>query len=136
MDQSNEDKSCVYLKKMFPNLTVASLEAQRKEKAGGAVTARVRRNPWHRCQPPDENEGSRKRPNNRRHQKNYEGEVKVQTKQLSRSRQDWHLVGFQVQPGGDVFVNTVGTFGVASASYYWSRVASAVGRLCQKIPDL
>ena len=28
-------------------------------------------------------------------------------------------------------MNTVGTFGVASASYYWSRVASAVGRLAQ-----
>ena len=34
-------------------------------------------------------------------------------------------------PGGDVFVNTVGTFGIASASYYWSRVAAAVGRLAQ-----
>ena len=31
--------------------------------------------------------------------------------------------------GSDVFVNIVGTFGVASASYYWSRVASALGRL-------
>ena len=28
-------------------------------------------------------------------------------------------------------MNTVGTFGIASASYYWSRVASAIGRLCQ-----
>ena len=42
---------------------------------------------------------------------------------------DWHLLGCQVSPGGDVFVNTVGTFGIASASYYWSRVAAAVGRL-------
>ena len=31
-------------------------------------------------------------------------------------------------------MNTVGTFGVASASYYWSRVATAIGRLCQYIP--
>ena len=29
------------------------------------------------------------------------------------------------------FINTVGTFGIASASYYWSRVAAAVGRLVQ-----
>ena len=28
-------------------------------------------------------------------------------------------------------MNTVGTFGIASASYYWSRVAAAVGRLVQ-----
>ena len=34
---------------------------------------------------------------------------------------DWHLLGCQVSPGGDVFINTVGTFGIASASYYWSR---------------
>ena len=34
-------------------------------------------------------------------------------------------------PGGDVFVNTVGTFGIASASYCWSRVAGAIGRLLQ-----
>ena len=40
-------------------------------------------------------------------------------------------LGCQVVPGGDVFVNTVGTFGIASASYYWSRVAAAVGRLSQ-----
>ena len=44
---------------------------------------------------------------------------------------DWHFLGCQVKPGGDVFVNTVGTFGVASASYYWSRVAGSVGRLLQ-----
>ena len=35
------------------------------------------------------------------------------------------------KPCGDVFVNTVGTFGVASASYYWSRVAGSIGRLLQ-----
>ena len=31
----------------------------------------------------------------------------------------------------EAFVNTVGTFGIASASYYWSRVAGAIGRLLQ-----
>ena len=30
---------------------------------------------------------------------------------------DWHYLGCQVILGGDVFVNTVGTFGIASASY-------------------
>ena len=42
-----------------------------------------------------------------------------------------HFLGCQVKPGGDVFVNTVGTFGVASASYYGSRVAGSIGRLLQ-----
>ena len=45
--------------------------------------------------------------------------------------QDWRLLGCQVRSGGDVFINTVGTFGVASASYYWSRIATALGRLTQ-----
>ena len=57
-------------------------------------------------------------------------------RQVPISRQDWHLLGCQEEPGSDVFVNTVGTFGLTSANYFWSRVASAVGRLCQKIPDL
>ena len=46
---------------------------------------------------------------------------------------DWHLQGCQVEVGGDVYINKVGTFGVASASFYWSRAASALGRLTQYI---
>ena len=30
-----------------------------------------------------------------------------------------------------MYINKVGTFGVASASYYWSRVASAIDRFAQ-----
>ena len=44
---------------------------------------------------------------------------------------DWHYLECQVIPGGDVFVNTVGTFGIASVSYYWSRVAGAIERFLQ-----
>ena len=42
---------------------------------------------------------------------------------------NWHFLFCQVVPGAEVFVNTVGTFGIISASYYWSRVGAAVGRL-------
>ena len=52
-------------------------------------------------------------------------------RQIPIAEQDWHLLGCQVVPGGSVFINTVGTFGVASASYYWSRVESAIGRIAQ-----
>ena len=49
---------------------------------------------------------------------------------------DWHLLGAQVYPeGGCACINKVGTFGVASASYGWSSVASAVGQLAQYLPD-
>ena len=48
-----------------------------------------------------------------------------------RSPRDWHLLGCRVETGADVYINAVGTFGVASASYCWSRVSSALGRLSQ-----
>ena len=56
-------------------------------------------------------------------------DVKEGHRQIPIDPRDWHLLGCQVDRGGDVFINTVGTFGITSASYYWSRVSSAVGRL-------
>ena len=44
---------------------------------------------------------------------------------------DWHLLGCQVLTGGDVYINTVGTIGVAAASFFWSRVSGSLGRLTQ-----
>ena len=52
-------------------------------------------------------------------------------RQVPIDERDWNLLGCQVAEGQEVYVNTVGTFGVASASYHWSRVASAIGRLSQ-----
>ena len=52
-------------------------------------------------------------------------------RQVPIDPKDWHYLGCQVKPGSDVYVHTVGTFGISSASYYWSRVATAVGRLAQ-----
>ena len=51
----------------------------------------------------------------------------------NRASCDWHLLGCQVQPGASVYVNKVGTFGVAAALHCWSRVASALGRLAQYV---
>ena len=47
-------------------------------------------------------------------------------RQVPIAEQDWHLLGLP-----EVCVNTVGTFGVASASFDWFRVGSTIGRLCQ-----
>ena len=52
-------------------------------------------------------------------------------RQIPVHPRDWHLLGCQVKPEADFYIKTVGTFGVASASYYWGRVASALGRLTQ-----
>ena len=50
-------------------------------------------------------------------------------REVSIAPEDWHMFAFQVQEGPTLLVNTVGTFGMASASYYRSRVAAALGRL-------
>ena len=130
----------------YPDLVVASLGAQRKQKPGGKVTARVLFDGTHGlCV----NSKTRLRDQERAsiaadlkrsmREKSRIGEltfalsadVTEAHRQVPIHPDDWHLLGCQVSPGGDVFVNTVGTFGIASASYYWSRVAAAVGRLVQ-----
>ena len=58
-------------------------------------------------------------------------DVKEAHRQVPIAPEDWHLLACQVQQGSTVYLNTVGTFGVASASCYWSRVAAALGRLSQ-----
>ena len=34
---------------------------------------------------------------------------------------------------GPVYINTVGTLGISSASYYWNRISGAIGRLTQHL---
>ena len=52
----------------------------------------------------------------------FTAEVSVAHRQAPIAECDWYLLGCQVQPGFTVYVNKVGTFGVASAGYYWSRL--------------
>ena len=44
-------------------------------------------------------------------------------------RQDWKFLACRAAPGEEIFINTVGTFGVASAAYWWARVAGGFVRL-------
>ena len=53
-------------------------------------------------------------------------DVKEAHRQVPIHPDDWHVLGCKLDEGGEVFVNTVGTFGVSSASYYWSRISAAV----------
>ena len=41
------------------------------------------------------------------------------------SPDDWHLLACRSEKGKHVYMNTTGTLGVASAAYWWSRVATA-----------
>ena len=115
-------------RKRFPGVVIASLGAQRTEKPGGVDTARVFFDGTHGIAV---NHRTRVRDQER-------GPIAADIKRLMRGKsktseptfaltadvteahrqipiveQDWHLLGCQVQPGGEVFVNTVGTFGVA-----------------------
>ena len=133
-------------KDRFPNLVIASLGAQRKEKPRGKITARVLFDGTHGlCV----NSKTRLRDQERapiaanlRRAMREKAKIDELTyaltadvteahRQVPIHPDDWHLLGCQVVPGGEVFVNTVGTFGIASASYYWSRGGAAVGRLLQ-----
>ena len=44
---------------------------------------------------------------------------------------DWIFLGCQIAKGSAVYVNTVRTFGITSASYCWNRVGAAIGRISQ-----
>ena len=54
---------------------------------------------------------------------------KVHVKEAHRlipiSPEDWHLLACWSERGKFVYVNTTGTFGVASAAYWWSRLTTA-----------
>ena len=45
-------------------------------------------------------------------------------RQIPIHPRDWHLLGWQIEFECDVYINKVGTFGVASASCFWSRAAA------------
>ena len=125
---------------------MASLGANRKEKATGEVTARVLFDGTHgidvnrRTRVRDQERGpiasDIKRVLREKAKSQYHSfaltrrhpSTPADTHRPPRTGTYWAL---QIHPGGWVYFNTVGTFGVASASYWWSRVAGAVGRLSQ-----
>ena len=116
----------------YPDLVIASLGAQRKEKPGGKISARVLFDGTHGL---SVNSMTRIRDQERAPiaadlKRTMREKAKVDEltfalsadvteahRQVPIHPDDWHLLGCQVIPGGEVFVNTVGTFGVASASY-------------------
>ena len=41
---------------------------------------------------------------------------------------DWPLQACQVEPGGPVYLNKRGTYGIASAAYLWGRLGAGLHR--------
>ena len=123
-------------RKQKPDLVIASLGAQRKEKPGSKITARVL---FDGTRGLCANSRTRLRDQERapvaadlkramREKARIDELFSALTADVTEARRqgpihpdDWHLLGCQVIPGGEVFINTVGTFGTASASYCWQR---------------
>ena len=134
-------------KSHFPGLVVASMGAVKKEK-DGVISARVvfdgtngsyvNSSTHLRDQERSPSAGDIKR---FMREKARVGEltigltadIKEAHRQIPIHPLDWHMLGSQLEPEGEVFINTVGTFGISSASYWWSRVSTAMGRLYQDI---
>ena len=60
-------------------------------------------------------------------------DVKEAHRQIPVAPVDWPKQACQLVAGGDVFLNKVGTFGISSAPYWWTRVGAAVLRLAHGI---
>ncbi len=55
-------------------------------------------------------------------------DVKEAHRMVAIRPDDWPLQACQVEPGGDIFLNRVGTYGISSAAYWWGRLAAAMHR--------
>ena len=132
----------------YPGLVIASLRANRKEKSDGSITARVLHdgsngiavNKWTRVRdqercPMASDLKRAMREKSKRGETTFAltADVKEAHRQIPIAEEDWRLLGCRVRPGTVVYINTVGTFGISSASCYWSRIGSVIGRLVQYI---
>ena len=130
----------------FPNLVDGILGAQRKQKPGGVTSARVLydgtngnlvntsthlRDQVRAPVAPDLKRLVREKAKVGEVTFGLTADVKEAHRQVPIHPDYWRLLGCQLERGGEIFVNTVGTFGVSSASCYWCRVSAAVGRLTQ-----
>ena len=96
-------------RKRFPDLVIASLEAVRKDKPSGVVTARVLFDGTH-----DIAIHTRTRMRDQER-----GLIGSDIQRVMRENRPWHFLGCQVTPGLDEYVHTVVTFG-------WPRRRTAV----------
>ena len=59
---------------------------------------------------------------------NVKADVRKAHRRIKVREEDWGLLGCQVDPG-EIYINKVGSFGVASASYWWQRLMGILVRL-------
>ena len=115
----------------YSHLAVASLGAMRKEKPGGVISARVlfdgsngilvnrrirTRDQERSPVASDLKRFMREKARCGEQTFSSTADVTEAHRQVPVDKRDWHLLGCQVEAEGDVYINTVGTYGVASAS--------------------
>ena len=113
---------------------LAGGSAQRETRKDHHSSYPLRRDARHQHKHQDPCQRPRTLSHRSRHQRRRAWRASVLLRSPRTSRRptaNWHLLGSQVRPGGTVYVNKVGSFGAASASYCWSRVGLALGRLSQ-----
>ena len=116
-------------KARYPRLVIAS---HRKDRPNGEVTARVlhdgtnghavntnsRLRDQERCPiSSDLKRAMREKGNRGLHTFALTADVKEAHRQIPIDPRDWHFLSCQPECGADVFINTVGTFGITTASY-------------------
>ena len=60
-------------------------------------------------------------------------DIKAAHRLIPVQEEDWGLQSFRLEKEGEVFVNMVGTFGVASAAFWWGRAASVIFRTFHRV---
>ena len=121
-------------KAKYPHLVIASLGADRKDTPNGEVTARVlhdgtnglavntKTRLWDQDHSPTSSglkRAMREKPSRGLRMFALTADVKEAHRQIPIDPRDWHLLDCHLERGADVFINTVGTFDITSASYYW-----------------
>ena len=116
-------------KARYPRLVIAS---HRKDRPNGEVTARVlhdgtnghavntnsRLRDQERCPiSSDLKRAMREKGNRGLHTFALTADVKEAHRQIPIDPRDWHFLSCQPECGANVFINTVGTFGITTASY-------------------
>ena len=123
----------------FPDLVVASLGAQRKDKPNGVVSARVLfdgtvntrtrvRDQERSPTASDLKRAMREKAELGQPTFALTADVSEAHRQVPIHTSDLRFLVCQISKGSSVYVNTVRTFGITSASYYWNRVGAATGR--------
>ena len=130
------------------SLVVASLGAVRKENSQGEVSARVVYDATHGVRvnslirmrdqdraptAPDLKTALREQHEGGGRSFGITSDVSEAHRLVLLDPRDYHFVGCQLNPRGDVLINKVMPFGLVPAAYRWSRVGGSVGRLIQYI---